>query len=93
MAAMTLAWSRPEMGAWRPLPNGSRSTPSFSRRTQNQLIHSAKNVGRRWVVTMAVRFSSRSASQCWRAALLLAPLRAEICDMFTTACTPASLAA
>src|SRR5258705_13115425 len=27
------AWSRPEMGAWRPLPNGSRSTPSFSRRT------------------------------------------------------------
>ena len=52
-----------------------------------------KKVGRRWVVTSALRSSSRSASQWWRAALLVASRRAEICDMLTTACTPASLAA
>jgi hypothetical protein len=41
-------------------------------------------------VSIAVRSSRRSASQCWRAWLQTASRRAEICDMLTTDRTPGS---
>jgi hypothetical protein len=55
--------------------------------------HSAKNVGRRCVTAIPDQSKTHSATQWSRAAWLRASSRAEICDMFTTASTPASLAA
>ena len=70
---MTRPWSSAAIGAWRPSANGKSSEPFFTSNAGNGYSsHSAKNVGRRWVVGTPDQSNTCSAIQWSRDAWLFA---------------------